>query len=178
MSSSRPADQVVITGTGYFGAFRRQIRQLAWKLGAQYRGDLTHGVTTHLVCRDTALPDSEKVSVAHTWGVSVVQHRWLCDSVACQTVLPVHKYLIHFETPAPVYTSHSCDNIQAQRQPEPVQVEGLRAAEANAVFSLADLLLSNTLSPKTGDMIWHDTAADFCTGTEKNLSSCTYASPD
>ena len=172
MSKSLPADQVVITGTGYFGAFRRQIRQLASKLGAQYRGDLTHGVTTHLVCRDTALPDSEKVSVAHTWGIPVVQHRWLCDSVACQNVLPVRKYLIPFGSLALVYTSQECpsdsdrrnahssastrqqsDNEQAQWQPESVQVELLRAAETNSASCLADLLLSNTLSPKSGDMI-------------------------
>ena len=170
MSSLLSADQVVITGTGYFGASRREIRQLAWKLGAQYRGDLTHSETTHLVCRDTGLPDSEKVSVAHTWGIAVVQHSWLSDSVDCQTVLPVQKYLLPLKIPAAVslvpgmfsstsarvgsYSSspqrQQLPSIQSHWHSEAIQVEVLRAAEVTEPSPLAALLMSTTLSPNTG----------------------------
>ncbi len=94
MQTALHADQVTVTGTGYFGVSRREVRQLAWRLGAAYCGDLTHGVTTHLVCKDAAQPITEKVKMAEAWGIPVVDHSWLLDSVARQTVLLTEKYAL------------------------------------------------------------------------------------
>ena len=168
MQTSLQADQVTLTGTGYFGASRRDVRQLAWRLGAAYCGDMTHGVTTHLVCKDVKQPVTEKVRVAAAWGIPVLDHAWLLDSVAQQALLPVEKYavvppslLADRLTPVTV-TARSSKHISGEQelnQPQPHtdassvhsdSVELLRAADSPTNCQLADLLLSTILSPVTG----------------------------
>ena len=171
MQTAFHADQVTVTGTGYFGASRREVRQLAWRLGAAYCGDLTHGVTTHLVCKDAAQPSTEKVKMAEAWGIPVVDHSWLLDSVARQTVMLTEKYavvplstLAKGVSPATVTarsskhrtakhmldkqlaSSEGCQSHAADNE----EVELLRAADSPTNCQLADLLLSTTLSPASG----------------------------
>lgn len=41
--------QLVVTSSGFKGAAKKQIQQLAADLGAVYSGELVQGLTTHLV---------------------------------------------------------------------------------------------------------------------------------
>jgi dihydrodipicolinate reductase len=41
--------QLVVTSSGFKGAAKNQIKQLAADLGALYSGELVRGLTTHLV---------------------------------------------------------------------------------------------------------------------------------
>ena len=164
------SDQVTVTGTGYFGASRHEVRQLTWQLGAQYSGDLTYGVTTHLVCKDSLLPDSEKVTVAHAWGIPVVQHAWLVDSVHQGTFLSVETYGIGTNSSAPttllpafvtakagrhtpahheLTSSSNCSDAQQTTSADMIEVEVLRKA-APISCQLADLVLATTDSPTVG----------------------------
>ncbi|KAL3141056.1 hypothetical protein ABBQ32_005566 [Trebouxia sp. C0010 RCD-2024] len=163
-------DLVTITGTGYFGAFRREVRQLTWKLGAQYSGDLTYGVTTHLVCKDSFLPDSEKVNVAHAWGIPTVRHAWLLDSVQHGSFLSVDTYGLDANSLAPtnllpacltaragrhtrthlnMKSSSHCSDAQQANSADTIEVEVLRKA-ASISCQLADLVLATTNSPTAG----------------------------
>ena len=171
MQTAFQADQVTVTGTGYFGASRREVRQLAWRLGAAYCGDLTHGVTTHLVCKDAAQPITEKVKMAEAWGIPVVDHSWLLDSVATQTVLLTEKYalvppsILAKGVPPATVTARTSKHVTAKRMldkqlassnisqshaADNEEVELLRAADSPTNCQLADLLLSTTLSPASG----------------------------
>ncbi len=171
MQTAFQADQVTVTGTGYFGASRREVRQLAWRLGAAYCGDLTHGVTTHLVCKDATQPITEKVKMAEAWGIPVVDHSWLLDSIARQIVLLTEKYalvppsfLAKGVPPATLTTrssKHRTAKYMLDKQPasskrsqshaaDSEEVELLRAADSPTNCQLADLLLSTTLSPASG----------------------------
>ena len=165
------ADQVTVTGTGYFGTSRRDIRQLVCRLGAQYSGDLTYGVTTHLVCKDSCLPDSEKVSVASAWGIPIVQHNWLLDSLQQRTFLSVDRYCLSRNTLAPADLLPASVTFSSGRQKaahnrtisSPPQscstdttmsVEVLRSDSSPVACQLADLLLATPTGSATGN--WQD----------------------
>ena len=164
------ADQVTVTGTGYFGTSRRDIRQLVCRLGAQYSGDLTYGVTTHLVCKDSCLPDSEKVSVASAWGIPIVQHDWLMDSLQQGTILSVDRYCLSRSASAPADLlpasvtprpgrQKAAHNTTASSPPQSCStntfdVEVLRSDASPVACQLADLLLATPTSPATGN--WQD----------------------
>ena len=170
MQTPTQADQVTVTGTGYFGASRTHVRQLAWRLGASYSGDLTHGVTTHLVCKDSSVPASEKVNIARSWGIPVVDHTWLIQSIANEAVLPVESYALpalssslHRGLPDSVITRASkdrtatgcaqqklCTDAQHSGSTDCLDIELLRAADSTTTYQLADLLLSTALSPNSG----------------------------
>ncbi|DBA70623.1 TPA: hypothetical protein ACH3X2_012009 [Trebouxia sp. C0005] len=171
MQTAFQADQVTVTGTGYFGAARREVRQLAWRLGAAYCGDLMHGVTTHLVCKDAAQPITEKVKMAEAWGIPVVDHSWLLDSVARQVVLLPEKYalvppsILAKSVPPATVTARSSKHRTAKHlhdkqlvssrrsqshAADNEDIELLRAADSPTNCQLADLLLSTTLSPASG----------------------------
>lgn len=167
----RTADQVTVTGTGYFGTCRRDIRQLVCQLGAQYSGDLTYGVTTHLVCKDSCLPDSEKVTVASAWGIPIVQHEWLLDSLQQGTFLSVDRYCLARNTSVPAKLLSDSVILRPGKQkatnyntassspPEccstdAIDVEVLRSNSSPVACQLADLLLATPTSPATG--IWQD----------------------
>lgn len=161
------ANKVTVTGTGYFGTSRRAVRQLVCHLGAQYSGDLTYGVTTHLVCKDSCLPDSEKVSVASAWGIPIVQHDWLIDSLQQGTFLSVDRYCLVRNTsayadllPASVTlrpgrqkaaNSHTTASSPAQCcLTDMTDVEVLRSSSSPVACQLADLLLATPTTPTTG----------------------------
>lgn len=171
MQTTSQADQVTVTGTGYYGASRREVRQLARRLGAAYCGDLTHGVTTHLVCKDAAQPIAEKVKVAEAWGIPVVDHSWLLDSVARQSVLLTEKYalvqpsILAKGVPPATVTAKSSKHGTAEdmldkqlpsskrsqsHAADIEEVELLRAADSPTNCQLADLLLPTTLTPASG----------------------------
>ena len=163
------SDQRTVTGTGYSGASRRRVRQLSLQMGAKYSGDLIHGVTTHLVCKDGLVLDSEKISVARAWGLPVVQHAWLQDSVQAGFALPVEHYRIGL-TPCRAESSFTkalaakANSYQAsccrQMAPDSLthapqtnysrvgDVEVLRSADLPASCQLADLLLATAISPQ------------------------------
>lgn len=164
------SDQVTITGTGYFGASRREVRQLTWHLGAQDSGALTYGVTTHLVCKDSFLPDNEKVNVARAWGIPTVQHAWLLDSVQHGSFLSVDTYGLdtnssattnlppacltatagrHIRTHHNITSSSHCSDVQQANSADMIEVEVLRKA-APISCQLADLVLATTDSPTAG----------------------------
>ena len=172
------ADQVTVTGTGYFGTSRRDIRQLVGELGARYSGDLTYGVTTHLVCKDSCLPDSEKVSVASAWGIPVVQHDWLLDSLQQGNFLSVDRYCVAGNTLAPANLLPASVTLTPGRQKatnanttasslpqfcstDVMDIEVLRSNSSPVACQLADLLLATPTSPATG--------------TWQHLSICNYA---
>ena len=162
-------DQLSVTGTGYFGAARRHVRQLTWQLGARYSGDLIHGVTTQLVCKDNLVPDNEKIRVASAWGIPIVPHAWLADSAQKGSFLPVDKYCLIPSAPkddtalsasvtprprrhqatrcshSPSHPSQSESDLSCMGE-----VEVLRRADLPTNCQLADLLLGTAISPHAG----------------------------
>ncbi|GBF95570.1 hypothetical protein Rsub_08551 [Raphidocelis subcapitata] len=87
------ASRVVVCASGFHGAAKAQLQAQVAALGGAYRGDLVRGVTTHLVCR--RLLDafgSAKYRSALEWGVSVVGHAWLVDSLRAGRPLPAEAY--------------------------------------------------------------------------------------
>ena len=160
-------DQVTVTGTGYCGAFRQGVRQLTWQLGAQYSGDLTYGVTTHLVCKDSFPPDTEKVSVARAWGIPIVQHEWLLDSVQQGGFLPVDPYCLAPKSSAAARLLPASVTLRANRHKatsynitpssplhtnsaDVIDIEVLRDDSSPIACQLADLLLATPTSPTAG----------------------------
>ena len=162
-------DQVTVTGTGYFGAARQHVRQLTRQLGARYSGDLIHGVTTQLVCQDKLVSVNEKVRVASAWGIPIVQHAWLVDSVEKGSFLPIDEYCLIASTlkadtvlsatvtarPRSYQSAHGSNSLSYPSQSESDvsrmgETEVLRCADAPTNCQLADLLLATALSPHTG----------------------------
>lgn len=105
-------EPVVVTGSGFSGATRRAIRELAALAGFCYSGDLARGRTTHLVllrssritpaasesAAATALLSeagaaSRKRECARLWGIPCVRLAWLLDSCETGQALPVQPYL-------------------------------------------------------------------------------------
>lgn len=164
-------DQVTVTGTGYFGTSRQDVRQLTRQLGAQYSGDLIYGVTTHLVCKDSRLPDSEKVSVARAWGIPIVHHAWLLASLQQGAFCSEDRYCLALDASAPPSLLSASVTLRAGRpkaahhdrsttspphstSADAIDVEVLRSSSSPVTCQLADLLLGTPTSPTAG--IWQD----------------------
>ncbi|KAL3160839.1 hypothetical protein ABBQ38_009244 [Trebouxia sp. C0009 RCD-2024] len=83
------AEYVVVTGTGFFGRDRQQIRHLVQSCGGTYSGDLLLDHTTHVVYKDLNLAKrGEKYATALSWGIPVLPFSWLQDSAQCRCILP------------------------------------------------------------------------------------------
>ena len=98
-----PPPRVVLTGTGFWGAGRAAIRDLAAAIpGCAYSGDLMHGRTTHLVLAPGAAAGaaSRKAQAAARWGLPLVRLAWLLDSAAAGALQPVQCYLADVESEA------------------------------------------------------------------------------
>jgi hypothetical protein len=78
----------VITLTGYTGLHREILKRLIEKSGTQYTFALTRS-NTHLLCNT---PTSKKAIAAKNWGVKVVNHLWIMDSMLTWTWQPCDKY--------------------------------------------------------------------------------------
>jgi hypothetical protein len=78
----------VITLTGYTGLHREILKKLIEKSGAQCTPALTRG-NTHLLCNT---PTSKKAVAANNWGVKVVNHLWIMDSILTWTWQPCDNY--------------------------------------------------------------------------------------
>ena len=156
-------DKVIVTGTGYYGAARQQIRQMSLQLGVRYSGDLVNGVTTHLVCKDKLATETEKVSVARAWGLPIVQHAWLLDSIANDRMLPVDDYgLDSGDSVNSLQSSlrhrvyHSLNtSLPLKTTPHPQtkdvdQIEVLRSSKAPICNLPTDLLFDTAVSPNKG----------------------------
>jgi hypothetical protein len=78
----------VITLTGYTGVMREALKELIRMTGAQCTPALTK-TNTHLLCNT---PHSKKAQAARTWGVKVVNHLWIMDSVLTWAWQPSEKY--------------------------------------------------------------------------------------
>ena len=67
-----PLHSMLITGTGFFGADRTEIKALTDQLGAQYSGELVRGATTVLIVPDSWLSEgelSEKCRKVHAQAI-------------------------------------------------------------------------------------------------------------
>ena len=100
-AAAAAATAAIVTGTGFYGAERAAIRELAALAGATYSGDLVRGHTTHLVLASAAAAGtSRKVHKAAEWGLAVVRLQWLLDSITAGQLQPVARYLLDYgETP-------------------------------------------------------------------------------
>ena len=78
----------VITLTGYTGLHRDILKKLIEKSGAQCTPALTRA-NTHLLCNT---PTSKKAVAANNWGVKVVNHLWIMDSILTWTWQPCDNY--------------------------------------------------------------------------------------
>jgi len=80
--------RAVITLTGYTGYQRDALKALITMAGAEFTPALTKS-NTHLLCME---PNSKKASAAGHWGVTIVNHLWIMDSVLCWAWQNVEKY--------------------------------------------------------------------------------------
>jgi hypothetical protein len=78
----------VITLTGYTGVQRDTLKKLIEKSGATCTPALTKG-NTHLLCNT---PTSKKAQAATNWGVQVVNHLWIMDSILMWAWQPCERY--------------------------------------------------------------------------------------
>ena len=78
----------VITLTGYTGLHREILKKLIETSGAQCTSALTRA-NTHLLCNT---PTSKKAIAANNWGVKVVNHLWIMDSMLTWTWQPCDNY--------------------------------------------------------------------------------------
>lgn len=155
---------VTITGTGYSGEARLMVRRSVEQLGARYLGDLTYGVTQYLVCSPTANILSDKISAAHTWGIPVVKHSWLTNSLKQQCMQPLEKQHLLSSAMTSHHASLSCTAAAslAKQSFSPNSLshtfkdsmlsepEKLRSRADAAKQQLTDLMLSPSKSPSAG----------------------------
>ena len=78
----------VITLTGYTGYQRESLKTLINMTGAECTPALTKS-NTHLLCKE---PSSKKAVAAAQWGVKVVNHLWIMDSVLTWKWQPADPY--------------------------------------------------------------------------------------
>jgi hypothetical protein len=78
----------VITLTGYTGPQREILKKLIETSGAQCTSALTRA-NTHLLCNTLT---SKKAIAANDWGVKVVNHLWIMDSMVTRTWQPCDNY--------------------------------------------------------------------------------------
>ena len=81
-------DNFVITLTGYTGLQREVLKRLIEMTGAEKSDALTRK-NTHLLCN---APTSKKAEAAKLWGVKVVNHLWIMDSVVAWRWQPEGDY--------------------------------------------------------------------------------------
>ncbi|KAG7671295.1 hypothetical protein Ndes2526B_g02219 [Nannochloris sp. 'desiccata'] len=90
--------EITLTGTGFSGSSRANLRSLCSKAGIIYCGDLINGWTTHLVVHDNIFNAesmrSKKIQVAAKWGVPIVRLQWLLDSIHQGEPLCIDPYLV------------------------------------------------------------------------------------
>jgi len=84
-SDGKPA---IITLTGYTGYQRESLKTLINMTGAKCTSALTKS-NTHLLCKE---PNSKKAAAAASWGVKVVNHLWIMDSVLTWKWQPHDQY--------------------------------------------------------------------------------------
>ena len=75
------SSKFIITLTGYTGIMRDTLKSLIQMAGAECTPPLTKN-NTHLVCNT---PTSKKANAASAWGVKVVNHLWIMDSILTWT---------------------------------------------------------------------------------------------
>jgi hypothetical protein len=80
--------QFVVTLTGYTGIQRDVLKMLIRVTGAECTDALTKK-NTHLLCNN---PTSKKAVAATAWGIRVVNHLWIMDSVLTWAWQPAEKY--------------------------------------------------------------------------------------
>jgi len=78
----------VITLTGYTGFQRDALKTLINMTGAEFTPALTKS-NTHILCKE---PNSKKAIAATYWGVHVVNHLWIMDSVLTWEWQPADQY--------------------------------------------------------------------------------------
>lgn len=160
MSSRTASEVITVTGTGYSGQARQQVRRMAASVGVRYSGDLIYGVTTHLVAKSTAHALSDKTAAAHAWGIPVLLHDWLAESVQVGCILPAKK--THLVLPESLQFTASQQQQQSTMQQSrdntfsaivkaDVEPEKLRSHTDATHQQLADLFLSPTTSNSPGD---------------------------
>lgn len=84
--------EAVITGTGFSGEARHQVRASAEACGASYSGDLQKGVTDYLVVKQTGGVPGKlglKIVRALQWGIPVARWEWLRASAQARVLLPI-----------------------------------------------------------------------------------------
>lgn len=160
------AKQITITGTGYNGQARLEVRYMVEQLGARYLGDLTYGVTTHLVCSPAVRAVTEKISAAYAWRIPVVKHDWLMLSLQDTCLkLPVYRLILTSsdwpQSPLPPAGSTITCSYRTKLDPASpchlhdtphdngvtVEPERVRATVHAAVRQTTDLMLSPGMSP-------------------------------
>ena len=150
MPSSTASDVVTITGTGYSGPARQQVRHMAELLRVRYSGDLTYGITTHLVAKSTAHATSDKTAAAHAWGIPVLLHSWLAESVQVGYMLPAKKMFLLLPDSLQCTEPQPQQHITTDTEPEKLRSD-INAADQR----LTDLFLSPTKSNSPGDALVH-----------------------
>jgi hypothetical protein len=65
---------MLITGTGFFGTDRAELKALTKQLGAHYSGELVRGATTVLVVPDSWLSEGEISDKCRKVHVSTTRH--------------------------------------------------------------------------------------------------------
>jgi hypothetical protein len=88
MTAGEDVAQFVITLTGYTGIQRDVLKTLIRVTGAECTDALTKK-NTHLLCNN---PTSKKAVAAAQWGIRVVNHLWIMDSVLTWAWQPAEKY--------------------------------------------------------------------------------------
>ena len=78
----------MITLTGYTGIQRDVLKMLIRLTGAECTDALTKK-NTHLLCNN---PTSKKAVAAESWGIRVVNHLWIMDSVLMWAWQPADTY--------------------------------------------------------------------------------------
>ncbi|KAL4420787.1 hypothetical protein ABPG75_010443 [Micractinium tetrahymenae] len=146
-------ESLVVTGSGFSGASRLAVRELAALAGFEYSGDLVRGHTTHLVLlrgaptpaasatATAAAPPpqagacSTKRDCARRWGIPCVRLAWLLDSCEAGSALPVQPYLV----PASGKQQAAAAEPQGQRRvaPPPSCQQLMQRARPSSVASSA-----------------------------------------
>jgi len=91
--------ETTLTGTGFSGTSRANLRLLCSKTRINYCGDLVYGWTTHLIVNDNIFnaesTSSKKMQVAEKWGVPIVRLQWLLNSIHHGETLCIDPYLVN-----------------------------------------------------------------------------------
>jgi twin BRCT domain len=90
--------EIIVTGSGFSGSSRANLRLMCSKTGIKYCGDLISGWSTHLVVNDftfnAASLSTNKMRAAAKWGVPILRLQWLLDSIQQGEPLCENPYLL------------------------------------------------------------------------------------